>query len=104
MRIEAPAGTANPVVLMTLEIETKRLELLHELAPGSISIAILLNPSNAQAQSQEREAQAAARIIGRQVLVLKASTEHEIVDAFVTLARERAGALLVGGDTFFTSQ
>jgi putative ABC transport system substrate-binding protein len=102
--LNRPGGNITGIAMMTLEIETKRLELLHELAPGSISIAILLNPSNAQAQSQEREAQAAARIIGRQVLVLKASTEHEIVDAFATLARERAGALLVGGDTFFTSQ
>jgi putative tryptophan/tyrosine transport system substrate-binding protein len=53
---------------------------------------------------RKEKRQAAARIINRQVLVLKASTEHEIVDAFATLARERAGALLVGGDTFFTSQ
>jgi putative tryptophan/tyrosine transport system substrate-binding protein len=90
--------------VMSLEIETKRLELLHELAPASSSLAILLNPSNAQAQTQERETQRAARVIGRQVLVLKAGTEHEIEGAFTALVRERAGALLVGGDTFFTSQ
>ena len=30
--------------MMTLEIETKRLELLHELAPASTSLAVLLNP------------------------------------------------------------
>jgi ABC-type uncharacterized transport system substrate-binding protein len=89
---------------MAVEIETKRLELLHELAPTSTSIAILLNPSNAQSQTQEREAQRAARVIGRQVLVLKAGSEHEIERAFATLVRERAGALLVGGDTFFNSQ
>jgi hypothetical protein len=65
---------------------------------------ILLNPSNAQSQTQEREAQRAARVIGRQVLVLKAGSEHEIERAFATLVRERAGALLVGGDTFFNSQ
>src|SRR5262249_15938125 len=75
-----------------------------ELAPASAPIAILLNPSNAQAQSQEREIQRAAGIIGRQVLVLNAGTEHEIEKAFAALVRERAGALLVGGDTFFTSQ
>src|SRR5262249_17353945 len=90
--------------MMTLEMETKRLELLHELAPASSSLAILLNPSNAQAQSQEREAQRAARVIGRQVLVLKASSEHEIEGAFAALVRERAAGLLVGGDPFFTSQ
>src|SRR5262249_12321873 len=97
-------GNITGIAMMTVEIETKRLELLHELAPASTLLAILLNPSNAQAQAQERGAQRAARVIGRQVLVLKAGTEHEIEMAFAALVRERAGALLVGGDTFFTSQ
>jgi ABC-type uncharacterized transport system substrate-binding protein len=102
--LNRPGGNITGIAMMTLEIETKRLELLHELAPASTLLAILLNPSNAQAQTQEREAQQAARVIGRQVLVLKAGTEHEIEMAFAALVRERAGALLVGGDTFFTSQ
>ena len=102
--LNRPGGNVTGIAMMTLEIERKRLELLHEIAPASTSVAVLLNPSNAQAQTQEREAQAAARVIGRQVLVLKAATEREIESAFATLAREKAGALLVGGDTFFTSQ
>jgi putative tryptophan/tyrosine transport system substrate-binding protein len=99
-----PSGNITGVAMMTLEMETKRLELLHELAPASAPIAILLNPSNAQAQSQEREIQRAAGVIGRQVLVLNAGTEQEIEKAFAALVRERAGALLVGADTFFVSQ
>ena len=102
--LNRPGGNITGIAMMTLEIETKRLEPLRELAPASTSLAILLNPSNAQAQTQERDAQRAARVIGRQVLVLKAGTEHEIEMAFAALVRERAGALLVGGDTFFTSQ
>jgi len=102
--LNRPGGNITGIAMMTLEIERKRLELLHELAPGSSSIAMLLNPSNAQSQAQETEAHVAARVLGRQILVLKASTEDEIERAFAALARERAGALLVGGDTFFTSQ
>ena len=102
--LNRPGGTITGIALMSVEIETKRLEVLHELAPTSTSIAILLNPSNAQAQTQEREAQEAARVIGRKVLVLKAGSEHEIERAFAALVCERAGALLVGGDTFFNSQ
>jgi ABC-type uncharacterized transport system substrate-binding protein len=102
--LSRPGGNITGIAMMTLEIETKRLEVLHELAPASSSLAIMLNPSNAQAQTQEREVQRAARVIGRQVLVLKAGTEHEIEGAFAALVRERAGALLVGADTFFTSQ
>jgi putative ABC transport system substrate-binding protein len=103
-KLNRPGGNITGVAMMTLEMETKRLELLHELAPTSAPIAILLNPSNAQAQSQEREIQRAARVIGRQVLVLNAGNEDEIEKAFAALVRERAGALLVAGDAFFTSQ
>src|SRR5499427_5315418 len=63
--LNRPGGNITGIAMMIVEIETKRLEVLHELAPTSTSIAILLNPSNAQAQTQEREAQEAARVIGR---------------------------------------
>ena len=102
--LSRPGGNITGIAMMALEIETKQLQLLHELAPTSTSIAILLNPSSGQAQPQEREAQEAARVLGLQVLVLKASTEREIEQAFAALVRERAGALLVGADTFFVSQ
>jgi putative ABC transport system substrate-binding protein len=102
--LNRPGGNITGIAVKVVDIETKRLELLHELAPPSTPIAVLLNPANAQAQTQEREAQAAARAMGRKVLVLKASTEHEIESAFASLVRERASALLVGGDTFFNSQ
>jgi putative ABC transport system substrate-binding protein len=102
--LNRPGGNVTGIAMMSLEVERKRLELLPELAPNSSLIAILLNPSNAQALAQEPEAHAAARILGRQLLVLKASTESEIGSAFATLVRERAGALLVGADTFFNSQ
>src|SRR5205807_9853288 len=93
--LSRPGGNITGIAMMTLEMETKRLELLHELAPPSSSLAILLNPSNAQAQTQEREAQRAARVIGRQVLVLKAVTEREIEVSFSSLVRERSGEHLV---------
>src|SRR5258707_12052184 len=74
--LNRPGGNITGIAMMSVEIETKRLELLHELAPASTSIAILLNPANAQAQSQEREAQAAARLLSRQLLVLNAGTDR----------------------------
>ena len=101
--LSRPGGNITGIAMMAVEMETKRLQLLHDLAPAASSLAILLNPSNAQAQAQEREAHRAARVIGRQVLVLKAGTEQEIEGAFAALVRERAGALLIGADTFFAS-
>ena len=51
-----------------------------------------------------RDVQAAARAIGLQIQVLNASTSREIDAAFATLVRERADALFVGSDPFFTSR
>src|SRR5262245_55460258 len=51
-----------------------------------------------------RDAQEAARTLGRQLLVLDASTPSEIDAAFATIRERRAGALLVGGDPFFSSR
>jgi putative ABC transport system substrate-binding protein len=50
-----------------------------------------------------KDAQAAAHTLGLHLHVLHASTEHEIDKAFETMARLRAGALLIGADALFTS-
>ena len=101
--LNRPGGNVTGVAMMGVELEAKRLELLRELVPSSALIAVLVNPSNAQAETQSREVQKAARAVGQQVLILNASTEHELETAFATLVRERAASLLVGADTFFTS-
>jgi putative ABC transport system substrate-binding protein len=102
--LNRPGGNVTGVAIMGVELEAKRLELLRELVPGSALIAVLVNPSNAQAETQSRRLERAARAVGQQVLILSASTEDELETAIATLVRERAGALLVGADTFFTSQ
>jgi putative ABC transport system substrate-binding protein len=102
--LNRPGGNVTGIAMMGVELEAKRLELLRELVPGSTLIAMLVNPSNEQSETQSREVQKAARAIGQQVLILSASTEQEIETAFAAFLRERAGALLVGADTFFTSQ
>jgi ABC-type uncharacterized transport system substrate-binding protein len=102
--LNRPGANLTGVAIMGVELEAKRLELLRELVPGSALIAMLVNPSNAQAETQSRALERAARAVGQQVLILSASTEDELEAAIATLVRERAGALLVGADTFFTSQ
>ena len=54
--------------------------------------------------SVKRLALEAARAIGLQIHVLKASTRSEIEAAFATLVRDRVEALYVAGDVFFTSR
>jgi putative ABC transport system substrate-binding protein len=102
--LNRPGGNITGVAMMGVELEPKRLELLHEVVPTAALIAMLLNPNNAQIEPQSRPLQEAARTLGQQVVLLSASNESEIETAFTTLVERRAGALLVGPDTFFTSK
>jgi ABC-type uncharacterized transport system substrate-binding protein len=101
--LNRPGGNATGVTMLGVELEAKRLELLRELVSTSL-IGMLVNPNNAQAKAQSRDVQAAASAMHQQVVILDASTEREVEAAFTTLVQQRAGALLVGADTFFTSQ
>ena len=51
-----------------------------------------------------RDVEEAARAKGVQLHILKVSAENEIDAAFAGLVQLHAGALLIGGDPFFTSR
>jgi putative ABC transport system substrate-binding protein len=100
-----PGGNATGVNFFALEIQAKRLSLLHELVPKSVRVGVLVNPTNATTtEATLREVRKAAPVLGLQVQVLNAGTIGEINAAFAALARERADALFVNGDAFFTSR
>ena len=82
----------------------KRLELLREVAPSSSVIAILFNPNSPEAETVVSDAQTAARSVGQQIIVLTAAAEDDFDRVFEIMVQQRAGALLVGTDPFFTSQ
>jgi putative ABC transport system substrate-binding protein len=100
-----PAGNLTGINFFATELEAKRLALLHELVPKAVRIAVLVNPANITAtESALRNIPDAARAMGLQIQVLKASTRSEIEAAFAALVRDRADALHVAGDVFFTSR
>ena len=75
------------------------LALLHELTPKAVRIATLVNPANVQTtEATLRDMPEAARAIGLQTQVLKASTGREIEDAFATLVSDRSEALFIAPD------
>jgi putative ABC transport system substrate-binding protein len=100
-----PGGNLTGINFFSTELEAKRLALLHELVPKAVRIAVLVNPANISATESALQAlPEAARAIGLQIQVFKASTNREIETAFATLVRDRAHALHVAGDVFFTSR
>jgi putative ABC transport system substrate-binding protein len=100
-----PGGNLTGINFLTGELAAKRLELLRELVPAATRAAILVNPANAFAiEAQLSDVQSAARAMGLQIKILRASTSREIDAAFAPFVSERPDALFVAGDAFFTSR
>ena len=60
---------------LNIEMEAKRVQLLHELVPAATSIALLINPTSpAYSEAATESAQSAARILRVRLLALNAST------------------------------
>jgi putative ABC transport system substrate-binding protein len=100
--LNRPGGNLTGVSVINVEVIAKRLELLHELAPMAKSVALLVNPTNTAAtEAETKEMHRAVQVLGLSLVVLNATSQAEIEAAFATAFPERAGALVVGGDSFF---
>jgi putative tryptophan/tyrosine transport system substrate-binding protein len=101
--LDRPGGNVTGVVTSKMQVGRKQLELLHQVIPTASTVALLVNPTNSAAEPQVRDAQAAARLLGLQLHVLKASVDNEIDAAFAALPGLQAGGLVIGSDQFFDS-
>ena len=101
--LNRPGGNATGVSLFTNVLAAKRLEILRQLVPNVMLIAVLVDANSAEAEDQLKEVQAAARTIVQEVLILSTSSERDLDAAFAT-GVQRAGAFLVAGSPFFTSR
>jgi putative ABC transport system substrate-binding protein len=100
-----PEGNLTGVNFYNSELVAKQLELLRELVPQVVAVAALVNPANLNtSEATLRDIEPAARAMGLQIKLLRASTSREIDAAFAALALERADALFVGNDAFFNSR
>jgi putative ABC transport system substrate-binding protein len=102
--LNRPGGNLTGISWFGAQVSGKGLGLLHELIPNVTVVAMLANPNLPESGRMISDAQEATRNFGQQLLVLNASTPREINAAFATLRQQRAGALYVGGDPFFSSR
>ena len=102
--LSRPSGNLTGVSILDVEIGPKRLELLHELIPTATVMALLVNPATPAAEVIAGDVRAAARAHGLQLHVLHAASDNDFDTAFASVAQLQAGALIIGGDPFFTSR
>jgi putative ABC transport system substrate-binding protein len=102
--LNRPGGNVTGVSFFAATLNPKRLEQLHKLVPQPAVIAVLWDPNLPFSGAQLRDVEAAARALGRQMVIVKAGTEGEIDAAFATIVQAGAGALFVGAGPFYLSR
>jgi putative ABC transport system substrate-binding protein len=84
-------------------LDAKRFEILGELAPTATIVGALINPNRPGVEIQEQELRAAAKAVGRDLVVLRPGDARALEVAFTRLAERKITVLLVGADPFFNN-
>jgi putative ABC transport system substrate-binding protein len=102
--LNRPSGNMTGVANLLVELGSKQLGLLRELAPGTTAIAVLMNPNFLGTERQLKDVEASARALGLHFKVFRAATEPEIDSAFASTAQLAGAALFVAADPFLIAQ
>ena len=101
-KFNRPGGNVTGVSVFSSQLGAKHIGLLHDLVPASKAVGLLVNPKNAkQTDAQIELIRSAARTLGIELRVVKASSENDLAQAFATLSQQGVGALIVGADPLF---
>jgi putative tryptophan/tyrosine transport system substrate-binding protein len=102
--LNQPGANITGIDLMSGELTGKRLGLLAQLVPAGGVIGFLTNTRGVQSSLRVSDFRLAAAGIGRETLIVGASTDAEIDEAFSTVVQKRVGGLVVENDPYFDSQ
>jgi putative ABC transport system substrate-binding protein len=102
--LNRPGGNITGVNALSVGLGQKRMQLLRDLLPQAVTIGFLLNPGSPNVPFDVPEMQAAARVLQRQLLIVKAGTDREIDTAFASIPQQGAAALVVQAEPFLFSR
>src|SRR5262249_28560838 len=80
--LNRPGGNLTGTTLLASDLAPKRLELLHDLVPKAVTVALLVNPTAPGAEAESRDLQAAAPGVGMQVQTFWAGNDNDLETAF----------------------
>jgi putative ABC transport system substrate-binding protein len=101
LSLNRPGGNITGIANLGIELAPKQLQLLRELIPNAAVFGVLADPAFPATPSTIADLQAAARMLGRRLVVVNARTDSDLETAFATFSQQRVGAVLIGNSTFF---
>ena len=93
-----PSGNCTGISLMEIELNTKRLELLHDILPGLTRAAILASPEHPGEPQEQANAAAAAKRLGIELAYFPVTTKAQLEASFAPLVAGRSEAIVVFPD------
>jgi putative ABC transport system substrate-binding protein len=99
-----PGGNTTGTSNLNADISPKLLEMLLSMVPRLSRVAVLVNPEFASGGRALKSIQSAAQSKNVTILPVEARTAPEIEKAFSTMARQKAGAVILTREPFFNQQ
>jgi putative ABC transport system substrate-binding protein len=90
-----PGGNVTGLTFVTVELASKRIQLLKEAVPTAKRLAVLWNPNNTINKLELKEATTAAEALGLIPLPIEIRLLEDIDGAFVAMTSQHADAALV---------
>jgi putative ABC transport system substrate-binding protein len=102
--LSRPGGNITGVTNISISLNAKRLQILHEIVPDASSIACLMNPDAADAKESIKDIEAAAEASATRIKFLQARNDSELDAAFANMQRLKLRALLVAANQYFVNR
>jgi ABC-type uncharacterized transport system substrate-binding protein len=102
--LSRPGANVTGFTALSVEVGSKRLEMLHQVVSSATNIALLVNPTNPRSETLSKDLRVGADALGLHLHVVQASTERGLNSAFESLGRLGVEGLVIGIDPFFNAR
>lgn len=99
-----PGGNLTGTSILGPDLAPKRLQLLKQVIPSLVRVALLFNPDNAANIIFRDEIETAARDLGISLIQVEASSVPELDTNLRGILSQHPDALIATGDTLYLSQ
>jgi len=95
-----PLFNATGITLMLAELNSKRLELLHQIVPDPRRIAVIANPLHPGVDLERRDSEAKARQLGIEISFFPTANKADLDRAFDKITAASVQGMLVFSEGF----
>jgi putative tryptophan/tyrosine transport system substrate-binding protein len=99
--LNRPGGNLTGTANLAGDLAPKRLQLLRQLLPNAALFGVLADPAFPVTQSTVADLQAAARMLGLQLVIANVSADTDFETAFASFSQQHVGAVLVSDSSFY---